>query len=122
MAKALLIPVDGDAEPISPANGQFFTMEELRTALNCDMVEVIDINSDGFIMLGDEESKLIAEPKLNVEATTVYRQNWGISNPQEQWAQHLAICETMGIIVLDAGDEPYTIAGTVIICPESMLK
>ena len=80
---ALLLTEEGTIEPIKPANGSNFTLEELRTHIGCRLVEVIYLNNSGDnddpIMIGDEEGRLFGEPIVNPIATKVYQDSWKTS-------------------------------------------
>ncbi len=81
--KALHLTQDGRIEPIKPANGTHFELDELRTLIGCRFVEVIYLNNSGNdndpIMIGDEEGRLFGEPIVNPIATKVYQDSWKTS-------------------------------------------
>ena len=75
---ATLYKTDGTSEDVSPENGKNFQLEELYKLLNCTNVELIDINSDFTIMIGDGEARCKNEDcqVVNRSASLVYRLGW----------------------------------------------
>ncbi len=67
MAKFFTADSSAESRPISPANGEKFTFEELYPILGCDTIEVVDLE-DGRCLLIDENGKLTGKP-LNDQAT-----------------------------------------------------
>ena len=98
---AQLLKTDGTIEEISPKNGTDFTIQELYSLIGCDTIEVIYLNNDGededLIFIGDEEARLVDEPKLNVAATVMYRESWNVGYP-------------------------YDIVGNIVVCKSKELK
>jgi hypothetical protein len=93
--KSLLLNKEGTLEPLKPTNGTHFTLDELRKALDCEMIEVIYLNETDNIMIGDEEGRLKDDYVINPIATKIYQESWNTRND---------------------------IVGDVILCPSSMLR
>lgn len=56
---------------IAPVNGKYFTRNELKQYLNCELIQVIDIGNKQ-IMIIDEEGKLVEKAKkMNPVATVM---------------------------------------------------
>jgi hypothetical protein len=73
--KAKLIKTDGTNVEVKPENGTDFTLEELYKHLECDIIEVVYMPNDQ-IMIIDEEGRLKENPKLNPEATRMYKRGY----------------------------------------------
>ena len=65
---AILLREDGTSQNIVPKNGNDFKLKELYEMLNCELIEVVQTNSAGIIMIIDEEGKLKNLP-INIEAS-----------------------------------------------------
>lgn len=60
--KAELIKTDGSRSPLVPKNGTDFELDELYSAIGCDMIEIVR-TSGGRIMVVDEEGLLKELPE-----------------------------------------------------------
>ena len=120
---ATLYRADGSREEIEAENGRDFTAAEIYKLLGCDMLEVINTGDPNMIFIGDEEARLSDEYVINVEATRIYRDSLGITDPHAAKAAELAEMAKHYSFVIDVSmdDEPYSIAGDVIYCPSVML-
>ena len=67
----LLDPPSATPQPVQPANGRCFEFKELYALLDCEMVEVVEINEE-LILLTDENSKLSQPAYLNLLATYLW--------------------------------------------------
>jgi len=124
---ATLYRADGTKENIQPANGTDFTLEEICTLLDCDMMEVVTTGDPAMIFIGDEEARCKNDFLINQEATRIFREAAGIPNTPDGARQYFSqVMAGMGDNVIFCGDneeeEPYTIAGNVIYCSSVMLK
>ena len=124
---ATLYSANGTQREIKPANGKYFTLEELCAQLHCQYIEVINCGDPAMIMIGDEESRLHDDFVINVEATRICREGLGVpTTPEGARAYFKQVIEQYGdsaIICFDPEvEEPYTVAGDVIYCPSIMLK
>ena len=77
--EAVLYDTDGTKSNVMPKNGTNFSLEELYELLECELVELIYLNSEDQILIGDEEGRLCDKPS-NPIATVVYRSSWGTNN------------------------------------------
>lgn len=68
---AVLILPDGTEKEITPLNGKNFTLPELYTLLECEIIESVSA-IDGRRIIVDEEGKLKPNPIKNVKATLLY--------------------------------------------------
>ena len=66
---AMLIPADicQPQREVHPRH-HHFTLDELRSLLSCDWIEILETN-DGRLMICDEESKLSADHQRNQRAS-----------------------------------------------------
>lgn len=123
---ATLYKADGTQQTVKPQNGTSWTLEELYALLGCDMVEILDSGKDGMVFIGDEEARCKDEYTINAQATALYRENFGITDPVAAHKAQVAEMEKIYGFVIDmvqmSDDEPYTLAGDMLYCPESMLK
>ena len=69
-AKNLIIRVDGTQEEFLPANGNDYTLEELRQAIGGGWIQIVG-TKDGRLIVVDEEGKLKRFP-VNPVATALY--------------------------------------------------
>lgn len=75
---------DGRVEERTPANGKFFTFEELKEIVHIEgigsMVEILDLPSGNLIIV-NEEGKLVDEQflKVNNKATSLWKKEYPIS-------------------------------------------
>ncbi len=53
-----------------------FTLDSLYEALDCEMIEVVNLKDD-LILICDEEALYTAYPVLNLIATKMYREAYG---------------------------------------------
>lgn len=67
---AYIIRINGEKENVVPANGSDFTLDEIKTLIDCDWVEVVKL-SGGMLMVIDEEGKLVNK-RCNLAATELY--------------------------------------------------
>lgn len=69
---AKLIKTDGTVTEVAPKNGRNFTLEELRTLIGCDWIEIVRLlgSGDSFLVV-DEEGKLNGKER-NSKATKMY--------------------------------------------------
>ena len=70
---AKIIKTDGTCQPVQPANGTDFTLEEMQAIVGGD-IELVYLN-DTEIMVVNEEGKNNSLD-LNREATRVFRKNY----------------------------------------------
>lgn len=107
-----LIKTDGTIEELQ---GQI-SWDQMRKLMECDYIEPININSSVLVMFGDEEARMVNEPKVNELATEIYRKAWGITDPWAAWERHVAAIERMGGICmgLESGQEPFNVVGDVV--------
>lgn len=71
---ALLIRTDNTVDVVKPENGKDFKAVELYRLIECDTFEVVypqGANSEGLIMVIDEEGKLVGK-RLNLMATAIF--------------------------------------------------
>ena len=121
--QAILVTVDGIITPIKPANGTDFQIEELYKAVDCQSIESINIDSDDYLMIGDEDARMFDGAKVNDIATKFYRECFNITDPVRQWAEQRRQMEAMGVIVCGDDDfPPFSVVGNVVIMPQNMLR
>ena len=77
--KAKLLKVSGEVVEIEPKNGTDFKLDELYEHLQCELVEVINLNQDD-IMIIDEEGKWASNNVVNVNATKCAQENQAITS------------------------------------------
>lgn len=122
---ALLIPAD-ESQPVrevTPDNGSDFHLAQLYKLLDCSLIEVVPLPDRAFILVVDEESKLVEKPR-NERATRLVN----FPDVREFTATLLHLREA-GVNVIFAG-EPITdfsaeidyIAGDALVCKESELR
>ncbi len=122
---ALLIPWD-DRLPIrevQPENGTDFRLRQLYQLLDCSMIEVIPLPDRAFIMVIDDEGKLIDKPR-NERATRL-----AAFPSVRECVDFLLRMQAAGVHVIRAA-EPLTdtmtetdyIAGDVLVCRDDELK
>ncbi len=119
--KSYLIEENGDINevtPIEPSKG--FQLKELYAMLQCDMVEVVELQ-DGRLMVIDEESKLKNNPGINKKATELFQK--GRMSASEYKEKMKAIYGD-AFISIDSGDEELdnSICGHVLVCPPEMFR
>lgn len=74
MKKDVIIRVDGTREWVTPANGKFYSLQELQSFV-CGYVELIHLENDaGHVLVVNEEGKLWNEP-INKDATIIAQVN-----------------------------------------------
>lgn len=66
-----IIRADGTRQAYPPADGQHYTLEELKRAIGGGYIEIVQTR-DGRLMVIDEEGKLKGFP-VNPVATALYR-------------------------------------------------
>jgi hypothetical protein len=69
MTHSVVIGTDGSQKEIKPANGKFFTLQEMYDAVGAKIVEFVYLPDDK-VMVVDEEG-WYREPKINAIATQV---------------------------------------------------
>lgn len=74
---AKIIKTNGEQVEISPKNGEYFELEEMKAIVN-GWVEVVWLPHDK-IMVVNEEGKLMGLP-INTEATKIYYDNFGFND------------------------------------------
>lgn len=117
---AILYRANGTQEVVTPNNGSKFQLNELYSLLKCSMIEHVDIGSEHVTMIADEEGALHNDCVVNKEATRIFREAHGITNPVEymesmrqQYGDVIFIdCET---------HEPFSIVGDVLVVSNHML-
>lgn len=67
----LLDPHSANPQPVAPANGSDFTLEELYRLLDCSTVEVVTLTPE-LILITDEESKFRTPAYLNLLASYLW--------------------------------------------------
>jgi hypothetical protein len=67
----VLDPHAANPQPVQPANGLCFQLEELYRMLDCSTVEVV-VLTDELILITDEESKFRNPAYLNLLATYLW--------------------------------------------------
>ncbi len=77
--KAKLLKVSGEVVEIEPKNGTDFKLDELYEHLQCELVEVINLNQDD-IMVVDEDGKWASNNVVNVNATKCALENQAITS------------------------------------------
>jgi hypothetical protein len=82
--KARLVDVDGKDTIIEPKNGTDFSLSELYKLIECELVEVVTLQS-GKYMIMDEEGKLKGKA-INKLASSMYK-------PYEDIVGKVVICE-----------------------------
>ena len=92
MKKTRIIKTNGEMKSINPANGKHFDLQELYTLLNCDLIQIINLN-EKIIMIIDEEGKLNADNELNMIAT-IYAVKAQAIYPNDCIVGTALICET----------------------------
>jgi hypothetical protein len=70
----LLDPHSALPQPVQPANGTHFELEELYKLLDCSTVEVVTLTPE-LILIADEESKFRTPAYLNLLATYLWHQH-----------------------------------------------
>lgn len=70
---AEIIKTDGTRQPYEPANGEYFTYEEMQQAVG-GMVEIVELD-DRQTMLVNEEGKLLGLP-YNEEADNIFHHHF----------------------------------------------
>jgi len=68
--KSFIVKTSGIIEPVEPANGNDFSLEELKKAIGGGYIEVVFIPPDRMMVI-DEEGKLKGMP-VNVVASRMY--------------------------------------------------
>jgi len=71
--KSFIIKANGRIQYIEPANGSFFSLEELKKAIGGGWIEVVFLTPDRRMVV-DEEGKLKGMP-VNVVASRMYNAN-----------------------------------------------
>lgn len=67
----LFDPHSAHPQPVQPANGRCFEVEELYALLNCETVQVVEITEE-LILIIDENGKLSQPAYLNLLATYLW--------------------------------------------------
>ena len=67
----VLDPHSANPQPVQPANGRCFALEELYKMLDCDTVEVVRLTPE-LILITDENSKLRQPAYLNLLASYLW--------------------------------------------------
>lgn len=70
---AEIIKTDGIRHATAPANGEYFTLEDMQKAVG-GMVEIVELD-DRHTMLVNEEGKLLGLP-YNEEADNIFHQHF----------------------------------------------
>ncbi len=73
--RAELVRADGSVEPIAPANGRDFKLDELRKLVGDGWIQVVPLTR-GRVLVCDEEGKLKGLP-INAEATKRWAEVYG---------------------------------------------
>lgn len=122
---ALLIPADitKRVHALRPANGKYFSLDELRSAINAQTIEIITANN-GELMVCDEEGKFVDQPVKNQRAA-----EFCVFVSAGDMRATKAQLEAEGITVIMAGGLPDDddapadwIAGDVLLCNPSEIK
>ncbi|MBQ7212279.1 MAG: DUF3846 domain-containing protein [Muribaculaceae bacterium] len=74
---ARIITTEGGATQIAPANGKFFSLEELRKAIGGGYIEIVRLNEYASLVI-DEDGKR-KDLDVNYYATTIAKKNKAIS-------------------------------------------
>jgi hypothetical protein len=113
---ATILYTDGREEPIEPANGSNFSLEEMQRVVE-GHIEIVPCR-DGRIMICNEESKIL-ELERNQKATelaalpSAAERNEAI---RQMRAHGTVVINTMG------QDEEDFIAGNVLVCKNSEVR
>lgn len=75
MDKTVLLNLDGTQQEVKPKNGTDFTLKELYTLLDCEMIQVFPANQKGMILIMDEEGKFKWSAQVNHQATKLAQDN-----------------------------------------------
>ncbi len=67
----VLDPFSATPQPVQPANGRCFELDELYKMLDCDTVEVVTLTPE-LILVTDENSKLRSPAYLNLLASYIW--------------------------------------------------
>lgn len=118
-----LITTDGRKFPVRPHDlERGWTLDELYALIRCSTIEMVvlghggvqcDLIPDNWILIGDEEGRLIESPELNYDATMLWLQSW-TSAPVGPQAETLRKADPHG--------ELLTLVGDFILCPDEWLK
>jgi Domain of unknown function (DUF3846) len=108
---------NGESKEVQPANGTNFTLKEAQAIVG-GLVEVVRLPDEQYVMLINEESKLIDLPR-NAEATKIA----SLPTAQERRSARL-VWEEMGYSVIDTldSDEEDYIAGDVLVCKDDEFR
>lgn len=68
--KPTLFNEDGTSQEVVPSNGTDFQLSELYQLLQCSMIEVLESNKAGWILIIDEEGRL--EDKAENPVVSMY--------------------------------------------------
>ena len=121
---ATLCLADGTVQEVTPKNGKRFTFDELYELIGCDMLEIIKTGDASMVLIGDENARLHDDYIINDQTTKIYRDSFGITDPQAQWDAFVKDAEARGVMVIENrrhDEEPYTMAGNMVYCPAMMV-
>ena len=117
--KAYLIEEGGDIIPITPIeSNKGFQDTELLQILQCRITETIRLKN-GMLMICDDESKFMNEPKINKKATELFLDG---RKTKEQYLAELKKEYGDNVFDMSDGDDELdmSICGHVVVCPPSM--
>jgi hypothetical protein len=118
---AIIYRANGTQEVVTPKNGNNFQLQELYSLLSCSMIEHVDIGNPNVTMIADEEGALRNDCVVNKEATKMFREAHGITNPSEYMEQ---MRQQYGDIIFVDHDncEPFSVVGDVLVVSNDMLQ
>lgn len=125
MQLPILIKTDGTITEIQPNNETKLKFKEIIELIGCQYFEVIDLcrqpSNRDLIMLGDEEGRLMDEPKINLYASFLYELCWGEGFlPENALTRMLTAYDAKGQISLLSAGRLF-VFGNVIVCPNNMI-
>jgi len=115
---ALLISTNGKTKAIKPKNGSDFWCEELNEMIGCDLVQVIKL-PDNYYMIVDESGAVKPNKVKNEMATEIYQTIYTDEIKAES-KRFLSEMKSMGAVVIELpGNEEMFIYGNAVICKAS---
>lgn len=117
---AVLIKANGEKTEVHPEDGRYFSLYEMYTLLNCNLIDIINLD-DGRLMVCDDEGKFSDDWEINMEATELFRAGRMTHTEFREYMKNLS--EKENIVFIDAtGDTLDCVAGDVLVCETHELE
>ena len=76
--KAILIPVEGEEQELTPKDGKYFSLEEMQKIVG-GYIEIVGLG-EGLVLVCNEEGKIDGKSLPNARATKVWQKHYGATD------------------------------------------